>query len=96
MDLQPIIEAAREDIRAVMERDGVPGVAVVLIEGGQPVFPLSIEKRNGYIYVGGMRATQHLPGLFFSADGEALDLRGTLPTIRNILLHRSKAQASMT
>jgi CubicO group peptidase (beta-lactamase class C family) len=38
MDLQPIIEAARANFRAIMERDGIPGVAVVLIEGGQPVW----------------------------------------------------------
>ena len=38
MDLQPIIEAARENIRTVMERDGVPGVSVALIDNGQPVW----------------------------------------------------------
>jgi len=59
-----------------------------VIQWGQPVFPLSLEKKNGDLYVGGMRMTQHLPGLFFSSDGEALDLRGPTPTIRNILLHR--------
>ena len=32
--------------------------------------------------------TEHLPGLFFSSAGEALDLRGATPTMRNILLHR--------
>jgi CubicO group peptidase (beta-lactamase class C family) len=59
-----------------------------VIQWGQPVFQLSIEKKNGCIHIGGMRMTEHLPGLFFSSAGEALDLRGATPTMRNILLHR--------
>jgi CubicO group peptidase (beta-lactamase class C family) len=53
-----------------------------------PLFSASLRKKNGYLYFGHSRLTQHQPGLFFTADGEALDLRGPEPTFRNILLHR--------
>jgi hypothetical protein len=52
------------------------------------IFSASLRKKNGYLYFGHSRLTQHQPGLFFTADGEALDLRGPEPTFRNILLHR--------
>ena len=35
-----------------------------VIQWGQPNFQLSIEKKNGCIHIGGMRMTEHLPGLF--------------------------------
>jgi hypothetical protein len=43
-----------------------------------------------------MRLTEHQPGLFFTGDGEALDLRGEAPTIRNIVLHRPGAGGKAT
>jgi CubicO group peptidase (beta-lactamase class C family) len=67
-----------------------------VIQWGQPVFPANLEKKNGYLYLSGTRTTQHLPGLFFTGDGEALDLRGPMPTIRNILLHRPAAAPAGT
>ena len=45
---------------------------------------------NGYLTYNGLRCREHLPGLFFTYDGEALDLRGTVPTFRNISLIRTK------
>jgi hypothetical protein len=60
----------------------------VVIQWGVPLFPAPLTKRNGYLYVGGMRLTEHQPGLFFTADGEAVDLRGPSPTARNIVLRR--------
>jgi hypothetical protein len=45
---------------------------------------------NGYLTYDGMRCREHLPGLFFAFDGEALDFRGTIATFRNIPLIRTK------
>jgi hypothetical protein len=53
-----------------------------------PLFSAPLRKQNGYLYFGSSRLTEHLPGLFFTSDGEALDLRGPIPTIRNIALRR--------
>lgn len=44
---------------------------------------------NGYLTANGLRCHEYLPGLFFTADGEALDFRGTVVTFRNILLIRT-------
>src|SRR6185312_7171298 len=38
MDLQPIIETARAEVRAIMARDGVPGAAVALVRGDDVVW----------------------------------------------------------
>ncbi|HEY1426667.1 MAG TPA: serine hydrolase domain-containing protein [Caulobacteraceae bacterium] len=54
-----------------------------------PLFSAPLRKNNGYLYFGRNRLTEHLPGLFFTADGEAIDLRGPEPTFRNIVLHRA-------
>ena len=45
---------------------------------------------DGYLTVNGGRCDEHLPGLFFTRDGEALDLRGTIPSFRNIALFRTE------
>ena len=62
-----------------------------VIQWGEPVplFSAPLRKKNGYLYYGHNRLTEHLPGLFFTADGEALDLRGPAPTFRNITLQRT-------
>lgn len=46
--------------------------------------------RDGYLSLSGLRCFEHLPGLFFTHNGEALDFRGTIPTYRNIMLFRRK------
>lgn len=45
---------------------------------------------DGYLTYNGMRCREHLPGLFFTFDGEALDFRGTVSTFRNIPLIRTR------
>jgi len=50
----------------------------------------TIAVADGYLTYNGMRCREHLPGLFFTFDGEALDLRGTIATFRNIPLVRTK------
>jgi CubicO group peptidase (beta-lactamase class C family)/transglutaminase-like putative cysteine protease len=50
---------------------------------------VAVGLNNGYLTANGMRCHEYLPGLFFTADGEALDFRGTVATFRNILLIRT-------
>jgi len=49
-----------------------------------------IAVRNGHLTLNGVPCREHLPGLFFTYSGEALDFRGTVPTYRNILLIKSR------
>ncbi len=49
-----------------------------------------VDIKDGYLTVNGGRCDEFLPGLFFTRDGEALDLRGTIPTFRNIALIRTE------
>jgi CubicO group peptidase (beta-lactamase class C family) len=53
---------------------------------GQRTVSNDLHRRNGYLYFDDLRLQEHLPGLFFSSTGEALDLRGSVPTWRNIRL----------
>lgn len=46
-------------------------------------------KRNGWLYLDHMKLTEHRPGLFFTAPGEALDFTGPVPTWRNIRLEKT-------
>jgi hypothetical protein len=46
--------------------------------------------KDGYLTINGMRCFEHLPGLFFTFNGEALDFRSTIPTFRNIQLIKTK------
>jgi len=47
-------------------------------------FEISIE--NGYICIDSKRCEEYLPGLFFTTDGEVLDLRGDQPKFMNFTL----------
>lgn len=48
---------------------------------------VSIQRRNGYLYFGPhLKLTEQETGLFFSSTGEALDLRGPIPSYANIAL----------
>jgi CubicO group peptidase (beta-lactamase class C family) len=58
---------------------------------GKPVAQVTLSKRNGWLYYEDIRLAPFLRGLFFSGAGEALDLRGAIPTARNIPLHRIAA-----
>ncbi|MCX6569196.1 MAG: serine hydrolase [Candidatus Aminicenantes bacterium] len=53
-------------------------------------FMVNIAVAGGYLTFNGTRCREHLPGLFFTCDGEALDFRGTVATFRNILLIRTR------
>ena len=54
----------------------------------QDTVTVTVSRRNGHLYLDDLRLDEHLPGLFFTPTGEALDLRGSPPTWRNIRLSR--------
>jgi hypothetical protein len=54
-----------------------------------PAIKLTVVKRNGYLCIGDEELEEHQPGLFFTPSGEALDLRGPVPTWRNIKMDKS-------
>jgi len=54
---------------------------------GKPAKKILAEK-NGYLCLDNLRLAQHIPGLFFTGDGEAVDFRSNNPTFRNIRLKR--------
>ncbi|MCK4835305.1 MAG: beta-lactamase family protein [Candidatus Aminicenantes bacterium] len=56
--------------------------------GGRVIHTYKVRVINGYLYLNWMRCFEHLPGLFFTYNGEALDFRGTIPTFRNIRLYK--------
>ena len=54
-----------------------------------PMQTVSIQRRNGWLYLDNIRLVIELePGLFFTCDGEALDLRGEPATWKNVRLER--------
>jgi hypothetical protein len=61
---------------------------------GEPSDEFIIQRKNGYLYLNELRmVVETEPGLFFAADGEALDLRSA-PTWRNIRLRRISDKAA--
>jgi CubicO group peptidase (beta-lactamase class C family) len=66
----------------------------ILTWGRMPGSLAIIKVADGYLTYNEMRCREHLPGLFFTFDGEALDFRGTIATFRNIPLIRSKRPSS--
>lgn len=60
--------------------------AYELLRYGEPDESVEIAVRNGYLYFGERRCHEHATGLFFTHDGQALDLRSDRPSIGNIPL----------
>lgn len=57
---------------------------------GQPAMHVTVERRNGYLYIDGIRlVVETEPWLFFTCDGEAVDFRSPTPTWRNLLLRKA-------
>lgn len=51
---------------------------------------VKIHRKNGYLYLDETRLIVEVePGLFFASDGEAVDFRHSVPTWKNIALHRA-------
>jgi CubicO group peptidase (beta-lactamase class C family) len=52
-----------------------------MLEWGKALDPIKVRINNGYLYIDDRKlVAEHEPGLFFSADGEALDFRRETPT----------------
>jgi CubicO group peptidase (beta-lactamase class C family) len=61
----------------------------VIDQWGKHSDEFSVHRKNGYLYLNELRLIiETEPGLFFAADGEALDLRYAAPTWRNLRLRR--------
>ena len=58
--------------------------AYAWIKENKHSFKISVE--NGYICIDSKRCREFLPGLFFTPDGEVLDLRGDQPKYMNFTL----------
>jgi CubicO group peptidase (beta-lactamase class C family) len=50
---------------------------------------LVVVKKDGYLCIGDEKLQEYQPGLFFTPSGEALDLRGPVPSWRNIKMEKS-------
>ena len=55
---------------------------------GKPAGNVKIYKKNGYLYLDELRLEEYRPGLFFTSNGEVLDMRSSPPTFKNIRLRR--------
>ena len=55
---------------------------------GQAVWKIDLRIINGYLCFNGQQLNEYLPGLFFDLEGEALDMRGEIPTYRNIRMEK--------
>jgi CubicO group peptidase (beta-lactamase class C family) len=60
-----------------------------------PDLKMTVEKKDGYLCIGDDKLQEYQPGLFFAPSGEALDLRGSVPTWRNIKMKKSPLLWSM-
>jgi CubicO group peptidase (beta-lactamase class C family) len=54
------------------------------------VMKLTVVKKDDFLCIGDEKLEEVQPGLFFTPSGEALDLRGSLPTWRNIKMKKSR------
>lgn len=60
-----------------------------MLEWGKPLITLKVHIKNGFLYLDERKLiVEHAAGLFFSADGEALDFRGKQPTWFSIPMQR--------
>ncbi|MCJ7680665.1 MAG: serine hydrolase, partial [Candidatus Aminicenantes bacterium] len=66
------------------------GAYGMLVWGRMKSGRIRVYVQNGWLMCNNEPCREHLPGLFFTSGGEALDFRGTVPTFRNILLIRTK------
>jgi CubicO group peptidase (beta-lactamase class C family) len=61
----------------------------VINQWGVPALRVTIQQRNGYLWINNMRMVVGPEiGLFFTSDGEAVDFRSTQPTWKNLKLLR--------
>jgi hypothetical protein len=70
----------------------------VLDRWGKPLYPIKVQRKNGYLYIDAVRiVVEHERGLFFTSDGEAVDFRAEPVRWGNIALRRvSTAPSAVT
>jgi hypothetical protein len=70
--------------------------AYVILQYGVPDDTIAVTVRNGYLYFDESRCTEYERGLFFTFDGQALDLRTDSPSYANIPLRKIGGTADAT
>jgi CubicO group peptidase (beta-lactamase class C family) len=66
----------------------------VLDRWGKPLYPIKVQRKNGYLYIDAVRiVVEHERGLFFTSDGEAVDFRAEPVRWGNIALRRRQHRA---
>jgi CubicO group peptidase (beta-lactamase class C family) len=65
-----------------------------LLRFGEPEETVEITVKNGYLYYGDRKCAEHEPGLFFTYDGQVLDLRSDQPSMANMPLRRVEGPRS--
>jgi CubicO group peptidase (beta-lactamase class C family) len=55
-----------------------------------PEFQVKIYEKNGFLEIDGERLDEHLPGLFFTNEGECLDFRSPVPTWQNFRIKKTR------
>jgi CubicO group peptidase (beta-lactamase class C family) len=58
--------------------------------GPDPSLKVKVYENNGYLEIDGERLDEHLPGLFFTYNGECFDFRGPIPTWQNLRMKKIK------
>jgi hypothetical protein len=58
-------------------------IVLTLVRYCPPFLRIKVHEKDGYLYLDEQRLDEHLPGLFFTEDGECLDLRGAKVTWQN-------------
>jgi CubicO group peptidase (beta-lactamase class C family) len=62
----------------------------LIYQWGVPSLKVTIQQRNGYLWINDIRIfVETVPGLFFTTDGEALDLTHTPARWKNLVLIRA-------
>ena len=51
---------------------------------------VKVYEKDGFLEIDGRPLDEHLPGLFFSADGYCLDFRGPVPTWQNLRMKKNR------
>ncbi|MHC4477088.1 MAG: serine hydrolase domain-containing protein [Planctomycetota bacterium] len=55
-----------------------------------PELQVKVYEKSGFLEIDGDRLDEHLPGLFFTNEGECLDFRGTAKTWKNFKMKKIK------
>lgn len=68
--------------------DALGNIAAALGNWGPP--NTKVSEKNGYLEIDGERLDEHLPGLFFTKEGECLDFHGPTPIFNGLRMNKIK------